>query len=132
MPGSSPDQGTTISIPDPKATDSKIQPGHPGGQTLKLTSGGFQLNSLAPGQPILLAPGPQLVPSNGAPQQPSQILTNGNTALNMTTNGNTALNLTAHGNTQAINMTTGGKLIQASHVSTPRIIVPAGINQSDH
>lgn len=44
----------------------------------------------------------------------------------MSTNGNTALNLTANGNTQAINMTTGGKLIVASPVqSTPRLIVPA-------
>ena len=128
-PGSSPDQGTTISIPDLKATDSKIQLGGPGGQTLKLTSGGLQLASLAPGQPLQLTAGGQLVTSNGAPLQPAQILTNGNTALNMSANGSAGpLNMVTSPN-QAINMTTGGKLIMASPVSTPRLIVPAGNNQ---
>ena len=111
-PGSSPDQGTTISIPDLKATG-------PGAtQTLKLTTGGLQLTSLAPGQPLQLTAGGQIVSSNGAPLQPAQILTNGGGALNMVTNGNSgALNMTA--------MTPGGKLIVASPVSTPRLIVPA-------
>jgi hypothetical protein len=104
-PGSSPDQGTTISIPDLKVTDSKIQLGGPGGQTLKLTSGGLQLTSLAPGQPLQLTAAGQLVTSNGAPLQPAQILTNGGTIVS------TPLNT--------------GKLIMASPVSTPRLIVPA-------
>ena len=54
-PGSSPDQGTTISIPELKQ-DTQIQLGTPAGhtQTLKLTSSGLQLAQLGPGQPLQL------------------------------------------------------------------------------
>ena len=81
-PGASPDQATTISIPDIKTQHldqpqgQHIQLGS-GPQTLKLTSGGLQLASLGPGQPLQLTAAGQIVTSNGAPLQPAQILTNG-------------------------------------------------------
>ena len=68
-PGCSPDQATTISIPDIKTQD--IQLGDP---AVKLTSGGLQLASLGPGQPLQLTAGGQIVTSNGAPLQPAQLL----------------------------------------------------------
>ena len=53
-PGSSPDQATTISIPDMKS-DTQIHLGGAtiAGQALKLTGGGLQLASLAGGQQVL-------------------------------------------------------------------------------
>lgn len=53
-PGSSPDQATTISIPDIKS-DTQIHLGGAtiAGQALKLTGGGLQLASLAGGQQVL-------------------------------------------------------------------------------
>ena len=53
-PGSSPDQATTISIPDLKS-DTQIQLGGAtiAGQALKLTGSGLQLASLAGGQQVL-------------------------------------------------------------------------------
>jgi len=80
-PGASPDQATTISIPDIKPPPLEPQGQHiqlgSGPQTLKLTSGGLQLASLGPGQPLQLTAAGQIVTSNGAPLQPAQILTNG-------------------------------------------------------
>ena len=68
-PGCSPDQATTISIPDIKTQDIQL-----GGPAVKLTSGGLQLASLGPGQPLQLTAGGQIVTSNGAPLQPAQLL----------------------------------------------------------
>ena len=81
-PGASPDQATTISIPDIKTQPLDQPQGQQihlgsGSQTLKLTSGGLQLASLGPGQPLQLTAAGQIVTSNGAPLQPAQILTNG-------------------------------------------------------
>ena len=113
-PGSDPDQATTISIPDIKTQPE--QPGHiqlgSGSQTLKLTSGGLQLASLGPGQPLQLTAAGQIVTSNGAPLQPAQILTNGSGGYSV--------------------YPPGGKLIVAASPGggagpgqAPRLIVPA-------
>ena len=113
-PGASPDQATTISIPDIKAPEPQgqhIQLGS-GSQTLKLTSGGLQLASLGPGQPLQLTAAGQIVTSNGAPLQPAQILTNGSGGYQV--------------------YPPGGKLIVAANnapgpgvSNAPRLIVPA-------
>jgi len=125
-PGSSPDQGTTISIPELKQ-DTQIQLGTPAGhtQTLKLTSSGLQLAQLGPGQPLQLTAAGQIVTSSGAPLQPAQILTNGNGAAahaQILTNGSGAYSV----------VPPGGKLIVASPgtvaanvANGPRLIVPA-------
>ena len=116
-PGASPDQATTISIPDIK-TPPESQAGQhiqlgSGSQTLKLTSGGLQLASLGPGQPLQLTAAGQIVTSNGAPLQPAQILTNGSGGYQV--------------------YPPGGKLIVAANNApggpgvgnAPRLIVPA-------
>ena len=119
-PGSSPDQATTISIPEIKSDTAQIQLGAAAAgatQTLKLTGSGLQLAQLGPGQPLQLTAGGQIVTSNGAPLQPAQLLTNGSTgaagAAQILTNGSGGYSV----------MPPGGKLIVAS--PTPRLIVPA-------
>ena len=116
-PGASPDQGTTISIPDIKTPQPQEPQGQhiqlgSGSQTLKLTSGGLQLASLGPGQPLQLTAAGQIVTSNGAPLQPAQILTNGSGGYSV--------------------YPPGGKLIVAANNApgpgqgnAPRLIVPA-------
>lgn len=95
-PGSSPDQATTISIPDLKS-DTQIHLGGAtlAGQALKLTSSGLQLASLAGGQQVLQLAAP--------------------TSTFGLNNGNYSLV-----SSQAV---TPGKLLVAS--PSPRLIVPA-------
>ena len=122
-PGSSPDQATTISIPELKQGDTQIQLGAAAAtQTLKLTGSGLQLAQLGPGQPLQLTAAGQIVTSNGAPLQPAQILTNGSTGANgahqLLTNGSGGYSVMPPGQAKLIVASPAGNV-------TPRLIVPA-------